>query len=179
MADNDNPHALRFLYSMTKHGEEKAGKQFAEEFPLDLSADEKAQFEWAKHVCAFMEDNYDDETVRTVRMDCVCGPTQEFCEELRKLYESASDPDDFVEKVNAQELGISMEYDGVSYYMIYPECYCSCVNNCDEQLTRAWCYCTMGYNKRLFEAVFEKDVQAELMSAVKLGDGECRIRITP
>ena len=176
MAKNDNSHALWFLDSMTKHGQQEAGQRFAEEHPLEESADFDKEFAWAKHVCAFMEENYDDETVKEIRMDCACGP-QYGKEELRAIYEKEKDPNAFVEKVSSLGLGFWMEYDGTDYYMIYPECYCPCVKDNDELLSKAWCYCTAGYNKRLFEGVFDAEVQAELISSIKMGDDCCRIRI--
>ena len=48
MAKNDNPHALRFIASIEK------------------------KFEWAQNICEFLNDTYDDETIKAVRMDCAC-----------------------------------------------------------------------------------------------------------
>ena len=66
---------------------------------------------------------------------------------------------------------------GDFYYLIYPQCYCSCVKRNPEQLSRTWCYCTLGYSKRMFENIFGTEVQVELLSSVKMGDDNCRIRI--
>ena len=177
MAGNDNPQAIRFLESMARHGRQEAGNRFAEEHPLPESADNREAFQWAEDLCAFLNENYDDGTIQTIRMDCACGP--EFGkDQLRELYREARDPYVFAEKTNRLDLGFSLEYDGNAYDMIYPECYCPCVKDTDGQLPRAWCYCTAGYNKRLFEYILDREVRAELISSVKQGDTECRIRIT-
>lgn len=177
MAKNDNPHMLRFLDSMARHGGKEAGEAFAAEHPLEESAGPGDTFEWAGQLCGFLNGRYSDETVKAIRMDCACGP-EYGKEKLREIRQEEKDPYAFAEKVNRLDLGFSLEYDGASYSMIYPQCYCPCVNQSDEPLPRAWCYCTAGYNKRLFEGVFGREVRAELISSVKQGDADCRIRIT-
>ena len=177
MPKNDNPQALRFLASMAKHGEQAAGERFAEEHPLGKSADINKRFAWAKALCGFLDDRYDEETVRAIRMDCACGPYA-INGKLKALYEKSDGPADFVKKVNELDPGFSLEYDGTSYYIVYPQCYCSCVKRIDGQLPKAWCYCTLGFSKRMFETILGKEVEGELLSSIKAGDAACRIRIT-
>ena len=178
MAKNDDPQARRFLMSMESHGEGGAGARFCEAHPLGRSAGPEKRIAWAKDLCAFLSGSYDEETVRAIRMDCACGP-QFGRAKLRALYLKEKDPYAFAESVNRLDLGFSLEYDGTAYDLVYPECYCACVKRSEELLPRAWCWCTLGYNKRLFEAVFGSAVRVELLSAVKHGDPVCRIRITP
>ena len=177
MANNDNPQALRFLESMKKHGEQEAGEKFSAKYPLGQSADASTEFEWAKNLCAFLNESYDDETVKAIRMDCACEPEYGKAE-IRALYENEKDPAAFVERVNGLDLGFSLEYDGASYYLLYPQCYCPCVNHTKERLPGAWCYCTLGYSKRMFEYIFDQEVRVDLINSVKQGDADCRIRIT-
>ena len=177
MAKNDNPQALRFLDSMAKHGEKDAGEEFSEEYPLAKSADFSKKFKWAKNVCDFLEENYDDVTIKAIRMDCACGPEHGKGAKIKALYEKEEDPYAFIEKTNKLNLGFTLEYDGASYYLIYPQCYCSCVKRSVEQLSKTWCYCTLGYSKRMFESIFNKEVQVELVSSIKMGDANCRIKI--
>ena len=179
MAKNDHPQALCFLDSMTRHGQREAAEAFAGAHSLAQSADGNEVFAWAKSVCAFLDENYADETVRAIRMDCACGPEAGQNAEIRSLYESETDPRSFVEKTNALDLGFSLEYDGEAYYLIYPRCYCPCVNGDPGPLSKAWCYCTLGYSKRMFEEILGTEVRAELLSSVKTGGETCRIRILP
>ena len=74
MPKNDNPQAIRFLASMEEHGEREAGIRFSEENPLSKSANAGKKTKWAKELCAFLNDHYDDETIKAIRMDCACGP---------------------------------------------------------------------------------------------------------
>lgn len=177
MAANDNPNALRFLDSMAKHGEQKPAEKFAKEHALAQATDSGRVFEWAKNLCAFLEENYDDEKIRTIRMDCACGPVPGDNAQLRSLYEKETDPRVFVEETNKLNAGFSLEYDGEAYYLIYPECYCPCVNSNPEPVSRTWCYCTVGYSRRMFEEIFGTEVEAELVNSIKTGAENCRIRI--
>ncbi len=178
MPKNDNPQALRFLTSMAKHGKQEAGDRFAGEYPLGKSADVRKKMKWAKNLCSFLDENYDNETVKAIRMDCACEPSSAFSGKIRAIYEKGKDPYAFSKNINMLDLGFTLEYDGNSYILEYPQCYCSCVKRVDETLPRAWCYCTLGYNKRLFENIFGQEVRVELINSVKLGDAVCRIRIT-
>ena len=179
MPKNDHPQVRRFLESMEKHGEREAGIRFSEANPLSKSANVNRKIQWAKGLCVFLNDHYDDETIKAIRMDCACGPKYGYGgSRLKAVYETDRDPYAFVEKSNALDLGFSFEYDGTAYYMIYPQCYCSCVNRTADLLPKTWCYCTLGYARRMFGYVFGKEVRTELISSVKQGDAVCRIRIT-
>ena len=177
MPANDHPQALRFLESMALHGEREAGERFAAAHPLAKKAGARQQFDWARDLCAFLNETYDDETVRAIRMDCACGPA--FGKgRIKALYREEPDPAAFAERVNALDYGFTLTWDGVSWCLVYPECYCACVKKIAEPLPRAWCDCTVGYPKRMFEDVFGRPVEAELLSSVKQGGDACRIRIT-
>lgn len=175
---NDHPQVRRFLDSMNKHGEQEAGSRFSEEHPLSKSANVNKKFQWAKDLCAFLNDHYDDETVKAIRMDCACEPKYGYGgSKLKTVYDKNRDPHVFVEKANELDLGFSLEYDGTAYYLIYPQCYCSCVNRTDDLLPGTWCYCTLGYTRRMFGYILGKEVRTELISSVRQGDAVCRIRI--
>ncbi|MGN0425950.1 MAG: DUF6144 family protein [Acetatifactor sp.] len=177
MAKNDNPHAVRLQESMITHGESAAAEQFAASHPLSKSANIEKKFAWAQSVCEFLSGNYDDEKVKAIRMDCACGPELGKGKKLREIFEKESDARTFVEKVNRLNQGFTMEFDGKYFYLIYPQCYCSCVKRMEQTLPETWCYCTLGYTKRMFENIFDGGVKVELMGSVKLGNENCRIRI--
>lgn len=177
MAKNDNPQVIRFLESMKANGEEEKGEIFVAAHPLSKSATFDKKFEWAKEMCQFMESNFDEDTIKTIRMNCACGPESGKGAKIKAIYEKEKDPYAFVEKANKLKLGFTLEYDGNSFYLVYPACYCSCVKRVDESLPRTWCYCTLGYTKRMFENIFEKEVCVELISSIKQGDAKCRIKI--
>lgn len=178
MAKNDNPHAVRFYESMELHNKHDDVHKFAEQFPLSKTANIEKKFEWAQNLCDFMNQNYDEETIKEIRMDCACGPALGKGKKIKEIYEKETDLFLFVEKANKLNQGFSIKYDGTFFYLIYPQCYCSCVKRIDKELPKTWCYCTLGYTKKMFEFVFDKDVQVELINSVKLGDNICKIKIT-
>ena len=177
MAKNLDPNAIRLKESMEMHGKKEAGEKFSNENSLEETADINEKFAWAKKTCAFLEENFDDDTVKAIRMDCACGPQYEWIQSVKDAYDSATDPEDFVEKTNALELGYRLEFDGTSFYLIYPQCYCDFVNQVEDTLSKTWCYCTLGYTRKMFEYVLGKEVKVELITSVKLGGKECRIKI--
>lgn len=177
MAKNDNPHALRLLESMEKQNKKDEANKFAAEHPLSKSANIDKKFEWAQKVCEFLNENFDDDTVKAIRMECACEPELGKGKKIKDIYEKESDNFVFVEKVNRLNQGFTIEYDGEYFYLIYPQCYCSCVKRIAQTLPKAWCYCSLGYIKRMFGYIFSKDIQVELLSSVKMGDENCRIRM--
>ena len=178
MANHEDPNLIRLMESMEKHGKKDAGEKYSNESFLEETADNNEKFAWAKKTCAFLTENFDEKTVKAIRMDCACGPQYEWIQSVKDAYDSSTGPEDFVEKTNALNLGYWLEYDGSSFFLMYPQCYCDFVNQVEETLPKAWCYCTLGYTKRMFEYVLGKDVEVELITAVKSGDKECRIKIT-
>ena len=46
MAKNDEPNMMRLLESMEKHGQKEAGEKYAEESPLEATADIDEKFVW-------------------------------------------------------------------------------------------------------------------------------------
>ena len=178
MTNHEEPNLIRLMESMEKHGQKEAGEVFSKENPIEESADIKGKVEWAKKACAFLDDNFEDETVKAIRMDCACGPQIEWIQSVKDAYDASTGPEDFVEKTNALNLGYWLEYDGTSFYLMYPQCYCDFVNQVEDTLPKAWCYCTLGYTKKMFAYVLGKEVEVELIKSVKMGDKECRIKIT-
>lgn len=177
MAKNDNPHATRLMDSLNKHGKERDAQELAERYPLSKSATFEKKFAWAEDICKFLEEKYDEETIKEIRIDCACGTEMGKGNKIKKILDKESDPYIFVEKVNKLDLGYTLEYDGTYYYLEYPQCYCSCVKRVEQPLSNTWCYCTLGYTKRMFDFLFDRDVQVELLSSIKLGDNCCRIKI--
>lgn len=177
MVKNDNPHVIRFYESMKKHNKEKDAINFIEKYQLSKSADINKKFLWAKNLCEFMSENYDDETGKRIRVDCACGPELGKGKKIKDIYEKETDMKIFVEKVNKLNQGFTIEYDGKSFYLIYPQCYCSCVKRINETLPKIWCYCTLGYTKKMFQYIFNKEVMVELLNSVKQGDIYCKIKI--
>ena len=175
---NDNPHMIRFIDSLTKHVSQKDFDEYLSTHRLSKSASIDKKFVWAKSTCNFLMNKYEDDKIKCIRMDCACGPELGKGKKITEIYDKESDLFLFVEKVNKLNQGFQIEHDGESFYLIYPQCYCSCVKRIDQPLSKVWCYCTLGYTKRMFEYIFSRAVEVELLNSVKIGDDICKIRIT-
>lgn len=177
MPKNDNPHAVRLYQSISAHVGEDAANRIADKMPLSKSADFQKKFGWAEAVCAELEKEFNDDTVRKIRMDCACGPEMGKLSKLKKVYQSTADLSDFSEKANQLHLGFTVAYEDGELFLIYPQCYCSCVKRVERPISISWCYCSLGYAKKAFEYVLGRNIEVELIESIKTGGKECRIKI--
>lgn len=110
-------------------------------------------------------------------MDCVCGPGMGKIDKMKKLYQTSKDINEFALKLNTLNQGFKVESRDNALFLIYPTCYCSCVNRIDKNLPKTWCYCTLGYTKKMFEHTFDREINVELIESVKTGGNKCVIKI--
>ncbi len=178
MLKSDNPHAMRLHDALQKHADNKIADDFILQFPLSKAADFKKKFVWAQQICTALEQQFDEDTVKAIRMDCACGPELGKMNALQKLYRACDGMEDFAPKATGLHQGFEVRYEGDSLFLIYPTCYCSCVKRVNKTLPRAWCDCTLGYTKRMFSYVLGRAVEVELIESVKLGGDKCVIKIT-
>ena len=177
MLANDNPHAKRLYDSLISHNEQAAAEEIARENPLSKTANAAAKFAWAQGICESLESDFSQEVIKDIRNDCACGPANSRSDKLRKIYRASDNLDDFAAKAAAQEHGYTILHEDGALFLVYPKCYCSCVKDVDEPVPTTWCYCTLGYTKRLFERVLERPVTAELIESVKTGGERCKIKV--
>lgn len=177
MPKTDNPHSVRLYESIAKHTDEQTAERIAHRIPLSKSADINKKFTWAQNICTHLQNEFDDATVKKIRMDCACGPETGKTNNLKRLYQSSTDLDDFTEKANKLNQGFEIQRRGNDLLMIYPQCYCSCVKRINEPISIIWCYCTLGYTKRMFSHILDRDVDVELLESVKTGSNRCVILV--
>lgn len=177
MPKTDNPHALRLYESLLKHSSEEVAQRIANGTALSKSANAEKKFAWAERICGELEKEFDTDLVKAIRMDCACGPGAGKIHQLRKLFLKTENMDDFAEKMNGQNKGFTMEHRDHCLYLIYPECYCSCVKQVEKEISKAWCSCTLGYTKTMFEGILGQEVEVTLLESVKTGGKVCRIQV--
>ena len=134
-------------------------------------------FSWAESICADLEKEFDEHTIKLIRMSCACGPAACKQNSLKKIYLSSVDLDDFAGKVNKLNQGFTIQHKDGDLFIIYPQCYCSCVKRIDKSISKSWCYCTLGYTKKLFEHVLDSAVEVELIESIKTGGNVCKVKI--
>ena len=53
----------------------------------------------------------------------------------------------------------------------------ACVKRVSGELSKTWCYCTLGNAEGIFREVFKKDVKVTLLGSIKAGADRCTIKI--
>ncbi|HBR31440.1 MAG: DUF6144 family protein [Eubacteriales bacterium] len=185
MPKNDNVKSIRLYESVRNNIGEEAADSMAEIVYLSKSADFKRKFKWANEVCSYLENNYNDDQIKRIRMGCSCTPPPKYIEAVKKLYQESESLDEFCEKYNAAyggnhslwHEGNAVENTAVLFFS-YPHCYCDCVQRVDGIVSKTWCLCTLGYTKKLFDAVLECDTEVELIESVKTGGNRCVMSIS-
>lgn len=144
--------------------------------------DNKAKSEddstWVKSTMKRLDENFDRDVVKSIRMECQCGyGMDEKVELVRELLESSSNVKEFGNLKKAREAGLSC-LDG-ELYLQFSFCPCPMLADVDLLESDTWCQCTTGYSKVLFEKAFECEVDVELLKSVKMGDEICLMKIIP
>lgn len=178
MADIVNTQAKRLYDSLLNYTDEQTAVNIACGTKLPQNPSEKKKFEWAEDICDKLDNSFDIDIVKHIRMDCCCKPSSEKMKAPKDTYTKSRDLNDYAEKLNHLNLGASFWCENNSLYMSYPVCYCSYVKKTDKLLPASWCYCTLGYTKYMFEFVFDCEIETELLESVKTGGTRCVIKIT-
>ncbi len=177
MPEKTNPHAQRLYDSLVRHVGIQAVEKF-ERCSLSATASDKKKFEWAEEICSTLEKEFDYNTIKSIRKDCSCGPSKGHMDNMKKLFANSEGLDEFAKGINKKNIGATSWCEGEDLFFSYPTCYCSCVKKIDKPLSKTWCYCTLGYTKKMFDYVFDYDTDVELISSVKTGGSSCIIKIS-
>lgn len=178
MSKNDNAHSRRLVESLKKNNNTDLAEQLENQHPLSKSASVEKKFEWAKQACSLLEDNLREEERIKVRKACICNDGATNAKKLLKYLNKSSNIKEFVEEFNRNETFASMEYISENALLFcYPECYCGCVKRISENLTKTWCYCTIGFAESMFGKVFQKSVKVTLTESIKTGASRCVMKV--
>ena len=82
----------------------------------------------------------------------------------------------FVSHLNESGAGWSIK--GGALYTRMFTCECPMLERAGTSPSLTWCYCTAGYSKAFFEAVFERPVEVELLQTIKQGHDCCLLKVT-
>ncbi len=168
-----------------KHSlEENVSKEMTEaimtELPLSINSTPKNRAEWVEKLSAVLEERFDEKTVKNIRQGCYCnenGKLEETANNLRQLYLSLDQNlYRFVEAMNANGAGWFIENNQLYTKMFL--CPCPMLEAAEISNSLTWCHCTAGYNKKFFEIVFERSVDAEILQSIRQGFDFCLLRIT-
>ena len=144
--------------------------------------DESARAEdnptWVKSTMKRLENNFDNITIKQIRMGCQCGyGMEEKLELVKELVKCSSNMEAFGNLPKAKTAGLYCE-DG-ELYLQFHFCPCPMLAEVDKLETNTWCQCTTGYSKVLFEKAFECKVDVELLKSIKMRQDKCLMKIIP
>lgn len=133
---------------------------------------------WVKETMRKMEAAFDTDTLKSIRMNCQCGYGMDEKKALvQELYAAANSMEEFAASEKARNAELFTK--NGELYLSFPFCPCPMLASVDTLPTMTWCYCTMGYSKKLFEDAWGCEVEIDLLKSVKMGDDMCLMKITP
>ncbi len=133
---------------------------------------------WVKSAMHRLESQFDEPSVKQIRMQCQCGyAMDEKLALVKGLVDSSSNLDEFASQDTAKAAGLFCE--GGELYLQFPFCPCPILAEVERLETYTWCQCTAGYSKVLFEQAFGCAVDVELLTSIKAGDDRCLMKIIP
>jgi len=133
---------------------------------------------WVKSTMKRLENNFDELSVKQIRMHCQCGyGMDERLTLLKELINASSNLEEFGNLDKAKSAGLSC-LNG-ELHLEFHFCPCPMLADVNRLDTDTWCQCTTGYSKVLFEKAFACEVEVELLKSIKMGDGICLMKIIP
>ncbi len=178
MAKNDHAHALRLASSLRQNAGHAAAEEFGDKYPLSKSASIEKKYEWAKNACSYLEEHFETDAMIAIRKECRCNDGKSIANKLLKYLGRADSIDEFVNLFNGSETFASLQYiNDHAILFCYPQCYCACVKRVPGELSKTWCYCTLGNAEGIFHEVFKKEVRVTLLESIKTGADKCAIRV--
>lgn len=133
--------------------------------------------EWVNNTMARLEKTHHADAVKEIRMHCQCGYGMEAKVALvKKLMEQSTNLEEFVSYPEAKQAGLSAKDNEL--YLEFHFCPCPMLETVTKLNSKAWCQCTTGYSKALFEKAFGCEVTVDLLKSIKSGDDICLMKIT-
>jgi predicted hydrocarbon binding protein len=133
---------------------------------------------WVKNTIRRLEQRFNRQTVKNIRMSCQCGyAMDEKLKLVQELMEGANSIEEFANNERAHAAGLSSN--NGELYLQFLFCPCPMLAQVDKLETSTWCQCTTGYSKVLFEKAFGCKVDVELLKSIKMGDDCCLMKIIP
>ncbi len=148
--------------------------------PLGVNSTPIERAKWVENLSVLLENTFDEDTVKAIRQNCYCnenGRLEATAKMMKQLYLSLNrDLNRFVNALN--ENGASWYIQDNQLYTKMFTCECPMLEEAKISNSLTWCHCTAGYNKKLFETVFEVPIEVEVLHSIRQGFEYCLLRIT-
>ena len=122
-------------------------------------------------------DEVDLETKQKIMELCgeACARSDEDLAIAKRIAEESVDEEEVIARVNKEILWCgTWTRKGNTIQSTCVKCGCPLVRNKVVDLTGAFCYCSRGWVKKIFETLYKKPVNAELEKTIGLGDKVCK-----
>jgi predicted hydrocarbon binding protein len=162
--------------SVRKQSDEKMANEIV--YGHDGLAKGETDGEWVLSTMRRMENRFDDNMVKEIRMNCQCGyGMDEKLALVKNLMINATSMEEFANSDMAKAAGLFC-LEG-ELYLQFLFCPCPMLADVKKLESKSWCQCTAGYSKVLFEEAFGCEVDVELLKSIKAGDDICLMKIIP
>lgn len=132
--------------------------------------------DWVNSAMRRLENQFEYNTVKKVRMNCQCGYGMDKKLTLvKELMSCAASLEELGSLEKAKAAGLFCR-DG-ELFLQFDFCPCPMLAEVDKLEKNTWCQCTAGYSKALFEKAFACNVDVELQKSIKAGDDKCLMKI--
>ena len=133
---------------------------------------------WVKASMKKLEESFSEKEVKEIRMGCQCGyGIEEKIALVEELMKEATSLETFGNSEKAHSAGLF--YDEGTLFLQFLFCPCPMLAKVERLESLAWCQCTAGYSKALFEKAFGCKIDVELLESIKAGHKRCLMKIMP
>ena len=135
---------------------------------------------WIKNLLNNLE-KMDGKKVFKVLEDCGrdCCRSSGYYKKAVESMSKAKDVDEFLDRL--EKSWSHLHRKGGDIYVVYEKCYCplgrALMKEYPGQLS-AFCNCSRGWIREMFESALKKTVKVELQKSVIKGDNICRFKVT-
>ena len=141
------------------------------------TAAEENNPDWVNSAMQRLERRFGSDSTKKIRMNCQCGyGMDEKLALVKELMATASNIEEFASSEKAKAAGLFCK-DG-DLFLQFGFCPCPMLSEVKKLNSDAWCQCTTGYSKVLFEKAFSCSADVELLKSIKMGDPVCLMKIT-
>lgn len=144
--------ARRLYENIEKHSNSDTARKIAFGKELSSSSTNVEKREWVKYISSELENEFDEQTVKNIRLGCYCnedGKLDKSKDFIKNIYDTAASLEDFVDKMNEYDAGWYIE-DGHLFTKFF-SCSCPMLEDVDLLPTKTWCFCTVGFNKKILK----------------------------
>ena len=171
---------MRLKSSLVATVSKEEADRMMSELPLAVNSTPAERAEWVEKLSSFLENRFDENTVKVIRQNCHCnenGRLEDAARELKQLYAyHDKNLHRFVAALNENGAGWYIEGDQLYTKMFV--CECPMLEEVALSQSLTWCHCTAGYSKKLFKMVFETPVDVEILQSIRQGCDYCLVRVT-